>query len=146
MKADLKKAVDLLFEGEYTCVLCKDDEVITSTVRGVKPLIDWLNSKTELKGFCAADKVVGKAAAFLYVLLNVDSVYAPVMSKTAIDILSRYGIEPFYDLSVEVIRNRSDTDICPMEKTVQNINDPIIAFEKIKQRLELMTSTESANH
>ena len=146
MKADLKKAVDLLFEGEYTCVLCKDDELITSTVRGVKPLIDWLNSKTELEGFCAADKVVGKAATFLYVLLNVDSVYAPVMSKGAIDILSRYGIEPFYDLSVEAIRNRSDTDICPMEKTVQDINDPIIALEKIKQRLELMTSTESANH
>lgn len=146
MKADLKKAVDLLSEGEYTCVLCKDDEVITSTVRGVKPLVDWLNSQTGLKGFCAADKVVGKAAAFLYVLLNVDSVYAPVMSKGAIDILSKNGIEAFYDLSVEVIRNRSDTDICPMEKTVQDINDPITAFEKIKHRLDLMTSPEVSNN
>ena len=146
MKADLKKAVDLLFKGEYTCVLCKNDEVITSTVRGVKPLVDWLNSKTELKGFCAADKVVGKAAAFLYVLLNVDSVYAPVMSKGAIDILSQHGIEAFYDLSVEVIKNRSDTDICPMEKTVQDINDPITAFEKIKQRLELMTFPKVSNN
>lgn len=146
MKADLKKAVDLLSEGEYTCVLCKDDEVITSTVRGVKPLVDWLNSQTGLKGFCAADKVVGKAAAFLYVLLNVDSVYAPVMSKGAIDILSKNGIEAFYDLSVEVIRNRSDTDICPMEKTVQDINDPITAFEKIKHRLDLMTSPEVPNN
>lgn len=145
MKADLKKAVDLLSEGKYTCVLCKGDEVLTSIVRGVKPLIDWINAKTDLKGFCAADKVVGKAAAFLYVLLGVDILYAPVMSKGAIDTLSKYGVEHSYDLSVEAIINRDGTDLCPMEKTVQDIDDPKTALEKIEQKLNSLAASAIEN-
>ena len=71
MKNDLKKAIDILNSGQYTCVLCKDNEIHISTERGVKPLLEWLESGIALKGFSAADKVVGKAAAFLYVLLGV---------------------------------------------------------------------------
>lgn len=138
MKADLKKAMDLLSDGEYTCVLCKDGFVLTSTERGVKPLIGWLNAETELKGFCAADKVVGKAAAFLYALLGVETVYAPVMSEGAIDTFTKYGIEHLCDLSVEAIRNRANTDLCPMEKTVQDIEKPQEALEAIKRKIEQM--------
>lgn len=138
MKVDLKKAIKLFSDGKYTCVLCKDNEVITCTERGVKPLIELLNSEMEFKGFCAADKIVGKAAAFLYILLGVNTVYAPVMSKTAIDLLSKHGINTLFDLSVEVIRNRSNTGICPMEKTVQDIDDPKTALEAIQQKLELL--------
>ena len=38
------------------------------------------------------DKVVGRAAAFLYVLLEVKEIYAGVMSEGAADVLSKYGI------------------------------------------------------
>ena len=140
MKADLKKAVNLLSEGEYTCVLCKGDILLTSTERGVKPLIDWLNDKMELKGFCAADKVVGKAAAFLYVLLGVETVYAPVMSEGAIDTFVKHGIESICDLSVKAIINRANTDLCPMEKTVSDIEDPQDALEAIKRKLEQLNN------
>lgn len=37
--------------------------------------------KTNVKGCCAADKIVGKAAALLYVGLGVREVYASVMSR-----------------------------------------------------------------
>lgn len=136
MKTDLKKAVDLLSKSEYTCVLCKGSTVFTSEERGVKPLVEWLNSKTDFKDFCAADKVVGKAAAFLYVLLGVKAVYSQVMSKSAYEILSMHGIEPLCDLSVEAIRNRSNTDLCPMEKLVLDVDDPKTALSMIKRKLE----------
>ena len=35
MKADLTKAIGILNEGSYTCVLCKENKVYTSTERGV---------------------------------------------------------------------------------------------------------------
>lgn len=146
MKADLKKAVDLLSEGEYTCVLCKESTIFTSRERGVKPLIEWLSSKTDFRGFCAADKVVGKAAAFLYVLLGVNAVFAPVMSKSAYKILSKNGIESLCDSSVEAIRNRSNTGLCPMEKTVMDIDDPETAFCMIKNKVESMMLLSGNNN
>ena len=146
MKADLKKAVDLLSKSEYTCVLCKESTIFISRERGVKPLIAWLNSKTDFRGFCAADKVVGKAAAFLYVLLGVNAVYAPVMSKSAYEILSEHGIEPLCDLSVEAILNRSNTGLCPMEKTVMDIDDPETAFLMIKNKIESMAVLSGNNN
>ena len=57
--------------------------MLTSTERGVKPLLQWLDGENRVKGFSAVDKVVGRAAAFLYVLLEVKEVYAGVMSEGA---------------------------------------------------------------
>lgn len=64
MNPNLAEAKRLMENGGYTCVLYKDGITHTSTKRGVLPLKEWLEKKTELKGFSAADKVVGKAAAF----------------------------------------------------------------------------------
>ena len=89
--------------------------------------------------------MVGKAAAFLYVLLGVNAVYAPVMSKSAYKTLSKYGIETLCDLTVEAIRNRSNTDLCPMEKTVMDVDDPETAFLMIKKKLESMAVLSGNN-
>lgn len=135
MKNDLKKAIDILNSGQYTCVLCKDNEIYTSTERGVKPLLEWLESGIKLKGFSAADKVVGKAAAFLYVMLGVKEVYAPVMSESAIYTLARNGIQPHCDKSVKNIINRAGTGICPMEESVEKLSIPSDALTAIRLRL-----------
>ena len=135
MKNDLKKAIDILNSGQYTCVLCKDNEIHISTERGVKPLLEWLESGIDLKGFSAADKVVGKAAAFLYVLLGVKEVYAHVMSESAIYTLSRNGIFPQCDISVKNIINRAGTGNCPMEEAVGELSAPSDALTAIKLRL-----------
>ena len=57
---DRFKARDLLESGDYTCVLQKGEVSYTSKERGVKPLFDWLESSVDLRGFSAADRVVGK--------------------------------------------------------------------------------------
>lgn len=139
MKNDLKKAIDILNSGQYTCVLCKDNEIHISTERGVKPLLEWLESGIDLKGFSAADKVVGKAAAFLYVLLGVKEVYAHVMSESAIYTLSRNGIFPQCDISVKNIINRAGTGNCPMEEAVMDVIEPQNALNSIKLRLQQLS-------
>lgn len=132
---DLVKAIDTLKEGQYTCVLCKGDTMYTSTERGVKPLIDWLDRGVDVNGFFAADKVVGKAAAFLYVLLGVKEVYAHVMSEGAIHTLTENGIGTRYDVSAEHIVNRAGTGYCPMEEAVSGLTAPEEALAAVRKRL-----------
>lgn len=125
----------MLNDGKYTCVLCSGDKTYTSTERGIKPLIDLISSGDDFRGFSAADKIVGKAAAMLYIVLGVCEVYSPVMSEAAICILSKNGIACNYKVSVTQIINRKGTAICPMEETVQSIDDPQKALSALKEKI-----------
>ena len=135
MNPNLAEAKRLMENGGYTCVLYKDGITHTSTKRGVLPLKEWLEKKTELKGFSAADKVVGKAAAFLYVLMGVREVYARVMSEGAVRVLEAHGIEACSDSTAGGIINRAGTGPCPMEQAVAGIEDPQEAYQAVCIRL-----------
>ena len=138
MSSDLEKSKEIFASGEYTCVLCKGNTTYTSTERGVKPLIIWLENDSDLSGFCASDKIVGKAAAMIYSLLKVNAVYAPVMSEDGARVLREHGITPTYDTLVKEIRNRMNTGICPMEEAVKDIENPDEALKAIKQKIKQM--------
>ncbi len=137
MSENLVKAVSELKRENSgnTCALCRGSVVYTTTERGVKPLLGWLDSGIDFKGFSAADKVVGKAAAFLYVLLGVAEVYAPVVSEAAVEVLSRGNIAVKYENAVPHIINRKGDGICPMEQAVSNIDAPNSALDAIRKRL-----------
>lgn len=135
MTNNLKKAEDLLKSGNYTCVFCGGNETIVREERGVKPLLELLDSGGDVRGYSAADKVVGKGAAFLYVLLGVKEVYSPVMSELAIQVFEENGIYFKFDKSVKNIINRAGTGICPMEDAVQDISGPNEALKAIRARL-----------
>lgn len=139
MKSDIEKAKSLLEYGEYTCVLCLDDKIYTSTEQGVKPLLAWIDSSTDMKGFAAADKVVGKAAAFLYVILGVKAVYAGVISEPAKKVLTENGIDVEYGTLTDAIRNRAGTGFCPMETAVKGISEPYAALEAVRQKLRQLS-------
>ena len=51
-----------------------------------------LARKDELRGAIAADKVAGKAAAFLYVLLGVSAVRTRLSSLPAREVFARHGV------------------------------------------------------
>ena len=103
---DLDQAIARLAEQEYTCVLCRGDVCYTANERGVKPLLDWLEEGVDLRGFAAADKVVGRGAAFLYVLLGVSAVWGRVMSEPARAVLQQHGIEMAAQQVVPVLSAR----------------------------------------
>lgn len=135
---DLVKAKKTLCSGDYTCVLCRGDNIITSTRRGVAPLVALIENEQVCKGFSSADKVVGKATAFLYVLLGVKAVYARIVSKSALQVLTKNHIGVQYDNLTENIINRQGNDICPFEKLVLDITDPAIAYKHILQKIHEM--------
>ncbi len=134
MNPDLTQAIQLLNKGGYTCVLCKEQQVYTSTQRGVKPLIDLLGE--DLTGFSAADKVVGKATALLYCLFNIRALHANVISESALAVLHDHKIPTSYTELVPHIINRTGDGKCPMELATEHISDPKAAPDIIRTALK----------
>lgn len=135
MSSDLVRAMGLLKGGNYTCVLCKRERTLTSEKKGVAALVEWASQEVDLRGFCAADKIVGKAAALLFVRAGIREVYASVMSEAAAEVFSRYRVKAQCDKMVPFIINRLGTGRCPMEQAVEHLSEPEEALLAIKQKL-----------
>ena len=136
MRKDTESAKKLLIDGAFTCVLVKDTIVYSSIERGVKPLMELIDNQIDCAGFCVCDKVVGKAAAFLYAILEVKEVYTFVISQSAKDVLLAHGIQIYEEHVVEAIRNRNNDGFCPMETAVWEIDNKDQAYEVIKKRMQ----------
>ena len=138
MTPDLTLARNLLDTGKYTCAVCRADISYTATDRGVAPLLNWMNAGLDLQDFSAADRVVGRATAFLYALLGVKEVYAGVMSKPAAEVLTSHGISASWGKLVEGIINRRGDGPCPFEAAVLEISDAREALTAIRIKKEQM--------
>ena len=137
MLHDTQKALQILDSRQLTCVVCREEIVHTATERGVKPLLHWLDN-IDLAGFCAADRVVGRGAAFLYCLLGVREVYAHVMSRPAAQVLQAHGIAYEAGQLVDGIINRKGTGPCPFEEAVMEIQDARTALIAIRNKMAQM--------
>ena len=140
MDKDFQKAKEEFSTGKYTLVICKDSEISTNDVTGIRPLMKLINEKKDCKGYSAADKIVGRAAAFLYTLLGVKNVYGEVMSKGAIEIFKKEGINYEYKTLTEFIENRKKNGICPMDEAVLNCTNANDACEAIRQKMKFLQS------
>jgi hypothetical protein len=136
MRADTKQALALLHAEGLTCAACSGGVAYKSTARGVAPLLNWLDNGMSFSGFCAADKVVGAGAAYLYVLLGVAEVYAEILSESAQKVLERYEISAHFGTLAPRIRNRAGDGFCPIEDAVSNATDAQDALESIRARLK----------
>ena len=131
---DAEKAKELLRSGK-TCALVLGDTEYASEETGIRPMVGFLDEKIYLKGFSAADRIVGKAAALLFALAGVKYVYGEVMSKGAVKVLKEYGISYGYSTLADEIVNRRGDGKCPMEQAVENIDVPKQALAAIKDKL-----------
>ncbi len=138
MTDDMTLAKELLIRDRNTLVVCKNGKVYISKDRGIRPLIDLIESKEDLRGAVAADKVVGKAAALLYALMGVKAVCADTLGESAVKVFEKHSIGYHYRTLTESIINRQKTGLCPMEQTVLDIDDPKAALSALKQKVEEM--------
>ncbi len=121
---ETERAIALLRQGDYSCVFCDRDRVLTDRRRGIAPILERIEAGESLRGMAVADKIIGKAAALLLVCGGARSVYGEVMSEPAKALLEDAGVETACGTLVKAIRNRTDTDICPMEKAVAALKTP----------------------
>lgn len=138
MKADTEKAKALLAENGYTFAAVSETDTLTAAEHGVKPLLSLIREGKSLQNYCAADQIVGRAAAFLYARLAPTEIYACVISRAGLETLEKYNIPVYYGEMTEQIRNRQNTDICPMEKATEHAESPEEATERILEAIRRM--------
>jgi predicted aldo/keto reductase-like oxidoreductase len=126
--------VTVLKNEDLSCVITNGETTYKSKKAGVAPLCEFIERGVNARGFSAADKVVGRAAALLFAKLGVASVYALVISKGAKKVLENHKIKYLFDAEVASIKNKSGTGVCPMEKAVMKTDDPNEAYRILKEK------------
>lgn len=138
---DIERAKKLLDAEGFSCVLTQGGTIYTSRKTGITPLVEFLSSGINLNGFSAADKIIGKAAALLFVLAGVREVYASVMSEPAVAVLQQNKVCHSYGILTSSIENRTGTGQCPMEQAVSQTDDPAQAFTAIKATMKRLANS-----
>lgn len=133
--SNIEKAKEKLVD-DITCVLVKDDKIILSKDKGIAPILKLINAGENLENFSLADRIVGKAVAMLVVYSKIREVYAEVLSEKGEEVLKKHNIKYSYKTLTPNIINRKGDDICPMEKTVSEIEDATLAYHALKKKVE----------
>ncbi len=133
--ADLEYAKKALTENKLTFVIVNDKKIIAkSAERGVAPFFSAVHLKVQ--GASVADKIVGKAVAFLSVYADIAAVYSPVMSQPAYNLLREHDIYAEADTTVPMIMNRNKNGQCPIEKLIWDCNSPKEAYKVLKKKFK----------
>lgn len=135
-RTDLRNARVQLEKTGASVVLCRGTILAERYQRGVLPLLELIECDEDFSGCSAADKIVGRAAALLFVRLGVRAVYGEVMSRGALAVLSAHGIAAEYGVLTEGIQNRAGTGSCPMELAVQGIDEPEEAYRALRRKTD----------
>lgn len=140
--SDLKRAKELLHGGGHTCVLCNGESTHISDRTGIAPMMEFLDEGLDLRGYCVADRIVGKAAALLFVLAGISKVYADTISEEACRVLREHNIDFSYQTLTPYIINRKGNGPCPMEEAVRNIEQPMVAQEAIRKTMQALKKAQ----
>ena len=124
---DLSIVLQHLSKG-CTCAAADGSTLLTSEKRGVAPLLGWLEQGYHLSDFTAADKVVGKGAAFLYLLLGVKYLYAGVISRPALELLKKNGV--FVGMKGPSVSE--EVALCTNALKVLGLSEPKIICENLR--------------
>ncbi len=132
-----------LFELDQnkTCFILKEEKIIFSSIeKGVKPLLDYYHefgiSDIPL---LVVDKIIGKGATVLAILIGANKLVTPIISKDALSLANEYHIETTYNTVVPYIINRDNDGRCPIESSVVEIDNIIDGYNKIIKSLKALS-------
>lgn len=133
----MEKLIELIKHDDCRGVVRSADGTLHRFMHG--GVIDLYRLVTEhsdaVAGGCIADRAIGRGAALLLVKGNISKVYALTISKSALEVLVKAGIDVGYETLVDHIINRSGTGMCPVEQATLNIDNPDDALIKIREFL-----------
>jgi len=132
-----KLAIDKLKNSEYKLVVVKDDEIkYKSKEDSISSIVDLLDNRPELlKNAIVADKVIGRAVAMVCDYGKVKFCYGTIMSKGASNLFKKANISYEAKNNVEYIKNRDNTDLCPIEKLTLKVDHSSEGIAQIKEFL-----------
>lgn len=124
--------------GEHSIAVVCRGECFTDDSRGISPMLDFIGRGMNLRGAAVADRIVGRAAALLFLYAGVREVWATVISRPALATLLSAGVSCRYDTLTENIVNRNGDGICPMESAVRGICNPETAYRLLLRKRDEM--------
>ncbi|MBQ1327343.1 MAG: DUF1893 domain-containing protein [Eubacterium sp.] len=98
-KSDIGTAIDKL--TYHYVVFCKDGEIFADDGKDINLILGMMKDGYDFSGYSVADKMVGKAAAMLFVKAGIKNVYGRVMSNAGFDYLMRHDVDASYGTLVE---------------------------------------------
>jgi len=115
-------------------VVVNNGKVIFETeshgIKGIFEAIELLGKK--LTGSSVADRIVGRAAAFLCVYFRAAAVFAVTISVEGVKVLKDNKVFCQFEVCVPNILNRKRNDICPFEKLAFTFATPEEAYKKLR--------------
>lgn len=134
---DIERAKQALGEEGVTfAAVLADGRLLVSGKKGIAPMMELLGQDAgALAGAAVADKVIGRAAAFLLEKAGAAAAYADVLSTHAKEVLERSGMAFSFGKEVPYIINRAGTGMCPMEACVLGLADAGEAYEALRKKL-----------
>lgn len=141
----LMDAYSLLEGGASLAIIEENKRISLHHGKGIGPLVDLIEEGEDLSDCLLVDKVTGKAAALLCVLLKVKKLYTILLSEQAIPVLEKAGVSYQYGSLVPHILNAKKDGMCPMEQAVEDIDDPEEAYPILKERLLQMRNKMKGN-
>jgi len=139
----MEKYLNLL--GNHSLLLLSEEGVIEffSDEKGVKPLLDYYHQYgVSKKPLTLVDKVMGRGAILLAQLINVHTIYTPLVSEDALSLANEYKINISYQTLVPYIINNTKTGRCPIESSVIGISDTMIGYQTIMETLKKLSKRE----
>lgn len=139
---DIDIAKKIIEINDSAIVIVKSGNVIfESKDKGIKPLYTaYTTLGKELEGASVVDRVTGRAAAMICIAADLKALHTKLLSERAVGILEESMIEYTYDRLTPYIKNRTQSDTCPVEKLSKDVTHVDVLIERIKGFLEEMSN------
>ncbi len=131
----LNFAKETMYNENQKIVIVNDNKIIYKDDGfGIKPLyLAYMKVKGQMKGASCSDRVIGKAAAWIYREADIKELYCEVITTRAKNLLIDNGIKLVFVEEVEYVENREKTGMCPVEtlaKDEDDFNNLLVNIEK----------------
>lgn len=122
-------------EGTTFAAAYADGRLVVSGKKGIAPMMEMLGEDAaSLEGAFVADRVIGRAAAFLLEKGGAAEAYAGILSTHAKKALEKSGIPFSFGEETPYIVNRAGTGMCPMEACVLEVADAEEAYDALRRK------------
>lgn len=137
-QSKMEEAKKMIQDGKAECVLIKNDSIYgQERGHGVSPLLVMYDEHKEaMLNATLVDKVIGRAAAAIAICGKVKHVHGELMSEDAVEFLNNNGITISHTSLVHRILNRKRDGLCPLEQSVEGIDNPANALVALRKRIE----------
>ena len=134
LESEMRSSIDL---GKAAVVAKGGIIVLELEGRGVSPILEALDADPcAFADAVVMDRVVGRAAAAIYIVGRAREVTALVMSEGALELLLNHGVKTRADEIVPYIVNRRKTGMCPMDRATLEMENPEEIVARLRQIVE----------